>query len=386
MGLALAAHDQLTPALEEARRAAALDPRSAEAQVALGVILRLERRIDDSLVACHRAAEIDPGSPRVLVALAESLREAERYSEAIEMYGQAIDLDHEAIVPQLGAAATWQKGGNLETARRLYGLLLDKWDYAKNRVRLGLASLFVASEDYEGAISQYGQIEIPDDASMPAVLALYGKGYSLLRLGRDAEAEYFLSTLVDRVPPDYDGPARGREFLFRAYEDLVDYFGKRGRERKVESLLRAASERPRAPTRLARRLAGLLGSKGKTDEAGAVLEGAILRSDPLEDPLELTETAVALARVRTAGGKHRLDAGSAAAGALKLCDERIQASPLGVAHFRLARAQALARDTAAAIASLRLARKSGYLPVDALDAESDFDSVRKDPDFQALLH
>ncbi|HKN46459.1 MAG TPA: tetratricopeptide repeat protein, partial [Candidatus Polarisedimenticolia bacterium] len=235
LGLALAAHDKLTPALEEARRAAALDPRSAEAQVALGVILRLERRIDESLVACHRAAGIEPGSPRVLVALAESLREAERYSEAIEMYGQAIDLDHEAVVPQLGAAATWQKGGNTETARRLYSLILEKWDFAKSRVRLGLASLFVASEDYERAISLYGQIEVPDDASMPAILALYGKGYSLLRLGRDAEAEYFLSTLVDRVPRNYDGPARGREFLFRAYEDLADYFGKRGRERKVES-------------------------------------------------------------------------------------------------------------------------------------------------------
>src|SRR5207245_5126025 len=127
------------------------------------------------------------------------------------------------------------------------------------------------SEDYERAISLYGQIEVPDDASMPAILALYGKGYSLLRLGRDAEAEYFLSTLVDRVPRDYDGPARGREVLFRAYEDLADYFGKRGRERKVESLLRGACERPQAPTRLARRLAGLLDSRGKTAASGAVL-------------------------------------------------------------------------------------------------------------------
>ena len=51
----------------------------------------------------------------------------------------------------------------------------------------------------------------------------------------------------------------------------------------------------------------------------------------------------------------------------------------------MARAQALAHDSGAAIASLRLARKNGYLPADALDSERDFDSVRNDPDFQTLL-
>jgi tetratricopeptide (TPR) repeat protein len=385
LALALAAADRTTPALEEARRAVELDPGSADAHLALGIVLRLRKDDSGALAACRRACEIAPESPRVLSALGEALREAGLYGEAMSMFGQAVDLDHEAILPQLGAAITLHKAGETSRAGRAYRHLQENWDYGQSRVRLGAAALLVSLEEFEPAVDMYSSIAIPENGAMPTLLALYGKGYSLLRLGREAEAEYFLSTLIERVPKDYDGPARGREILFRAYEDLVRYFEGRGRDGKVEELLGAACARSMAPTRLARTLAGRLESKGKIEAAGDVLERVILGSDPLEDPIDLSETALRLARLRSSGGRRRLRPSSPAAQALQLAATRIEASPLGTAHYRLARAQALASQGDAALQSLDRARRCGYRPLDLLAAEADFSRLRDTPAFQELL-
>jgi tetratricopeptide (TPR) repeat protein len=385
LALALATADRLTPALEEARRAVALDPGSASAQAALGIVLRLRKDPEASLAASRRAAESAPEDPRVLSVLADSLRESERYDEAMEMYGQSIDLDHEAIVPQLGAATNLIKARNGTAARGLLNLLLSKWDYAQGRVLLGAGALLVLMQDFESGLEMYNRIEVADNGALPALLVLYGKAYCLRQLGRPAEAEYFLSNLIGRVPREYDGPARGREILFQAYDDLVTYLGDRGLERRLESVLRDACDRPLAPTRLARRLAVLLDAKGKPAKAGAALEKSILASDPREDPIELAESALAMVRLRSSGGRRPLPAGSPGARALASASERIDSAEVGVAHYRLARAQALAGDRRAALESLHRARREGYLPIELMAQETDFESLRKEPAFEALL-
>ena len=352
LALALATADRLTPALEEARRAVSLGPDAAEAHLAIGTVLRLRKDFDGSLAACRRAAEIAPNDPRILTALGETLREAERHSQAMEMFGQATDLDQEAIAPQLGAAGALLKAGNLPVARRFYDGLLKDWDYAENRTRLGAAALLVLMQEFEAAFEMYDTVSLPDGAALPALLTLYGKGYSLTRLGRDAEAEYFFSSLIDRVPNDYDGPARGREILFRAYDDLVAYFQKRGRDRKVMALLKSGCDRPLVPTRLARALAERLEAGKESGEAASVLEKAILGSDPLEDSLELAESALKMVRLRTGGGSRRLPDGSPASRALDAVLDRLRPGEPGAVHYRLARALALAQRSEESLASL----------------------------------
>lgn len=386
LALALATADRLTPALEEARRATALGPESAEAHVALGIVLRLRKDVDGALAACRRAAEIAPNDPRILTALGDALREAGRHSQAMEMFGQATDLDQEAIAPQLGAAGALLKAGNLPVARNLYNLLLKEWDYGENRTRLGAAALLISLQEFEAAIEMYDTVSLPAGSPLPALLALYGKGYCLTRLGRDAEAEYFFSSLIDRVPNDYDGPVRGREFMFNAYDDLIAYFRKRGRDRKVMALLRSACDRPLVPTRLARALAEQAEAGKETGEAAAaVLEKAILGSDPLEDSLELAESVLKLVRLRTVAGSRRLPEGSAAARALDGVLNRLRASEPGAAHYRLARALALAHRGEEALESLERARQSGYLPADQMAGEPDFARIRQTTAFQAFL-
>ncbi|HEV8702988.1 MAG TPA: hypothetical protein VGV60_17085 [Candidatus Polarisedimenticolia bacterium] len=385
LALALATADRLNPALQEADRAAALDPDSAEAHVARCIVLRLRKDAGGALDACRRAAAIAPNDPRILTALGDALREADRYSQAFEIFGQAIDLDHEAIGPQLGVAGALLKAGNLPLARRLYDRLLRDWDYGENRTRLGAAALLVFMQNYEAAVQMYDRVTVPDGTSLPALLALYGKGYALGRLGREAEAEYFWSSLIERVPTDYDGPARGREVLFSAYDDLIAYFKTRGRDRKVISLLQSACERPLVPTRLARALVDQMEAGKDGGKAASLLEKSILGSDPLEDVLEVAESVLRLVRLRTDSGSHRLPEDSAAARALDSVQARLRATDPGAAHYRLARALALAGREEESLRCLERARGAGYLPADQMAGEPDFARIRQSAAFQAFL-
>ncbi len=385
LALALAASDRLTPALESAHRAVALAGDNVESQLALCIVQRQRHDLDPALQACRRAAALAPDRPRVLVALAEVLRDIGEYRAAMELCGQAADLDHESALPQLAGAATLQKSERLSDAYMAYDLILKGFDFARTRALQGAAAARVAARDYEAALDLYGRIELPSNGALPTLLSLYGKGYALLKLDRPAEAEYFLTSILDRVPADYDGPARGREVLFLAYEDLARYFEDRGRKPRAEELLRAATVRPMAPTRLARHLAALQIERGLDREAVEVLEASLHRSDPHEDPVEISDTALLLARTASSGGRRRVASDSSPGQALSDAADQVAASPLGAVHYRMARAFALARDAEASLLFLDRARTNGYLPVEQAAAEPDFSYLRDRPAFQTLL-
>ena len=384
LALALAASDHLTPARALALRAADLRSDGPEADLALCVIERLRRETGAALAACRRAVDRAPDAPRVLVALAEALRESGDFPAAMELFGQAADLDHESALPQLGAAATLTRWGQISKAARAYDTVLEKFPFATTRALQGAAAMRITASDWEGALELYDRVTLPDDGSLPTLLSLYGKGYALLRLERAAEAEYFLSLLIERVPRDYDGPARGLEVLFRAYTDLAGYFDDRGRVDRSLALLRDATARSGAPTDLARRLAARLEANGATREAAEVLERALPAAPIDEDPLEIAETAMDLARLRSAGGRRAISGRSPAGRAIVLAGERVPTDAPGAAHYRLARAFALAHDADRCLQALEQARANGYLPPQAR-TEGDFDSVRSLPAFRALL-
>jgi tetratricopeptide (TPR) repeat protein len=383
---ALVISNRLTPALEEAQRGVADAPESAEAHLALCLVERLSGDVEGALPACRRASEIAPDEPQVLIGLAAVLRERGDYQAAMELLGQAADLDHESVLPQLDGAATLQKQGSLRSASRLYTVILERFPFARTRALQGAAALRLTAGEYEGALELYESIDLPQNASLPTLLSLYGRGYSLFRLERAAEAEYFLSLLIERVPLNYDGPARGREVLYLAYDDLVRYFDQRGRGEKAAELLREAAARPLAPTRLARAL--VLRQRGGRDGAAAPgrLEQALLRSDPREDPLELAETALLLSRLSSSDGRKAVRPGSSAGQAIRLAAARVADSPLGVVHYRMARAFALSRDIDSSLRSLEKARAGGFLPPDQAASEKDFSILRGRTEFQALLN
>jgi predicted Zn-dependent protease len=384
--LALAASDRLTPALDEATRAASLGDRSLEAQVALCVVRRLRRDLDGALEACRRASALAPDAPRTLIALAETLRERGDFDGAMEMFGQAADLDHESAVAQLGGAATLARAGSYAMAARAYDLVIDRYPFARLRAFQGAAGLRVAAGDYEPALGIYERVELPADGTLPTLLSLYGKGYALLKLDRAAEAEYFLSTLVSRVPKDYDGPARGREILFLAYDDLIRFFEEHKHADRASTLLKEAAGRPLAPTHFARRLAADLEHAGKADDGARLLEKSVLASDPLEDSIEQADSLLLLARLRSANGRKAIPPGSSAAEALRTVSDRLSKKDApAAAVYRLARAKALAGDAEGSLACLDRAHATGYFPASQAAADPDFAILRGRPEFKRLL-
>ena len=104
-----------------------------------------------------------------------------------------------------------------------------------------------------------------------------------------------------------------------------------------------------------------------------------------QDVLDLAAATLRLIRIRTRGGDRSLARQAPATRALQVAAERIASSRLGAAHYRLARAQALTGDAAQAAASLALGREHGYLPIELMKTEPDFDPIRDDPRFQQIL-
>lgn len=384
LALALAASDRMTPAAEEATRAVAAGPDGFEGPLAQCVVLRLERDLDAAVEACRRAAARAPDEPRVLVSLGEALREAGDYHAAMDMFGQATDLEYESILPRLGAAAVMVRTGQIRIASVVYDTLLEEAPWARTRILESAAGMRIARSDWDGALELYDRVTLPPNGSLPTLLALYGKGYALLQLDRDAEAEYFLSLLLERAPKEYDGPARGREVIFRAYADLVDYFASKARNDRVEALLRDAVARAGAPTRLARRLADLLASGGHPADGAGILDQSLRMADRQEDPLEIGETALLLARLRYGAARPSARTREETGRTLGLAYERVPESAPGAAHYRLARAFALSGDTDRSLACLVRARSAGYLPAEAA-LEPDLATLRARPEFQKLV-
>jgi hypothetical protein len=66
-------------------------------------------------------------------------------------------------------------------------------------------------------------------------------------------------------------------------------------------------------------------------------------------------------------------------------DGSLPARTPGAAHYRMARAFALAGNRDRSLACLENARAAGYLPADQAAAEPDLESLRRLPRFQRLI-
>jgi len=382
---ALAISNALTPARAEAQRAAELGPDELAGHLALCIVERQRLDVDAALASCRRAAALQPDAPRVLVALGEALRESGDQAGAMRMFGQAADLDHESVLPQLGAAAALSRSSNWSRAAKAYDTVLDKFSFARTRALQGAAAMKALAGEYETALTFLDEVELPEDDALPTLLSLYTRGYALLHLDRAPEAEYFLSTLIGRVPSDYDGPARGREVMFRAYGDLADYFEKQDRPARVDALLKEACSRPMAPLKLARRRADRLARAGSREAGARALEAALAGRDPREESIELADTALLLARLQSDGGRRTIPATTETGRALDQVAVSLPARAPGAAHYRMARAFALAGERDRSLACLENARAAGYLPADQAASEPDLERLRRLPRFQQLL-
>jgi hypothetical protein len=111
---------------------------------------------------------------------------------------------------------------------------------------------------------------------------------------------------------------------------------------------------------------------------------ALVGADPREESIEKADTALLLARLRSDGGKRAVAPGSDAGQALERVAAGLAGAP-GAAHYRMARAFALAGERDRSLDCLESARAAGYLPIDQAAAEPDLESLRHLPRFRQMI-
>jgi len=82
---------------QELRRALALDPNNSEARRAYGIFLSTLRRFDEGIAELRRAEELDPLSPINPAVLGTTLAQAHRFDEAVTPLKRALGLDPDQV-------------------------------------------------------------------------------------------------------------------------------------------------------------------------------------------------------------------------------------------------------------------------------------------------
>jgi tetratricopeptide (TPR) repeat protein len=89
--------DHLDKALDDAKAALALDPRSASAQNAICDVYRMRREYDKALPACDKSIDIDPYSASLRITRALTLEALNRTRDALKDCDQAVKFAPESV-------------------------------------------------------------------------------------------------------------------------------------------------------------------------------------------------------------------------------------------------------------------------------------------------
>lgn len=200
--------DNLDAAVDLARRAVELRPRSHEAHAILGDALLFSREPAEAADAFRRAVALAGDRWRYHAKLAESLRDAGRIDEALDVLDTAIERlpDERELSEELAAMLTFaaeqsKLSGELVAARRYYERLLEiRPDDAGARFRLG--QFEYEAGDYAAAAETFRRLAGAQPREPKGRMML---GAALLELGRMEEAEAALRQALVLSPDDADG-------------------------------------------------------------------------------------------------------------------------------------------------------------------------------------
>jgi len=185
------------------QKAAALEPKNAEAHLSAGLLLEKENRFADAEQEYKQALQIDPVSGDALTGLANIYMRGNRFPDAGEILRKLVALhpNDAAAHMQLGrvlAAAGKNEDAitELETASKL--------EPADLSLQRDLADLYSTQKEYDLAEARYRSLlsSHPNDAQLH-----YGLGVVLLKEKKFPQAQQELLTAVN-LKPDF-GAAYG---------------------------------------------------------------------------------------------------------------------------------------------------------------------------------
>ena len=388
LAVSLMASQHYTPALAEADRSVALDERSFRAHLYRGMILRGLRRTEEAYREAVRSKELAPSSPLAHSLVGDCEQDRRRYSQARASYFVAAELDQKLLWPRLGVAATYQREGKLAGAEKTY--LFSEADFPDDatRIRILGASMLVAGERYEDALTLYEHLSEKDLPSPPLYRRLMqaGRAYSLEKLDRKEEAEYFWNQLVTEFPADFDGSYRDRELVSQGYEALSKIYESKGESKRSRELLQKACAEPGMSYDLYARLAEKQRQEGMLTEAVSTLRRGVTGAPEGTDVVTSTEKALPVFR-SVVGPKGTSNARAAAMGLLEDLEAQVSRSAPGTftPYLNLARAASLLRQNPRAVAHLQEAVNKGYVSLGLAAKDPDFEGLVRDPAFRQML-
>ncbi|HEU5181824.1 MAG TPA: tetratricopeptide repeat protein [Candidatus Polarisedimenticolia bacterium] len=388
LGIVRLAEGRTTPALAEMDRAVQLAPEAFLAHFYRGMLLRALRRSAEAQEEAQAALRLSPASPAAQTLLGDCLQDERRFLEARNAYLTAAELDQHFLWARLGLAAAYQKQANFAAAEKTYTLTEQDFPEDRTRIRILAASLLVAGQNYEDAVTVYQGISETEQLSPPLMRRLLqaGRAYSLEKLGKAEEAEYFWSRLVEEFPEDYDGPVRDREVAAQAYEALARIHDSKGDATRADKLLERACAHRGMPFSVYATLAARQQTKGKVSEAVKTLRRGLAEAPPDEDWIIATQSLPSLSRALVAERSASRDTRAGAQALFEEAARKVAASSPSshVPYMNLARGEALLKMNSQALGHLKQAVHNGFIGMEKVAVDPDFREVAADPGFKAI--
>ena len=178
-------------AIQEFKRAAALNPESTDAHIIMGRTYSLIGRREDAIAAFQKAIKTDPASVDARTHLAGALVGARRYGEAEVQYKEVIKLDGSAVAPHSSLGSLYllmERYAEAETQFQKVGAMspLDP----SSSYNLGL--VYNKQGRYSEAVNQFERVH---DLQPGNVDAIAEQAYSYLGLGLEDKAAEQATTL-----------------------------------------------------------------------------------------------------------------------------------------------------------------------------------------------
>ena len=388
LGLALLASDLYTPALVELSRATQLKPGSFRAHLYRGMLLRGLQRPEEALSEAHLALNLAPDSAVARALIGDCLQDKRLFVQARAAYLAAAELDQRLLWARTGLAATYQRETNLPAAEKTYLFSEQEFPEDATRIHILAATMLVVSQRYEDAVLVYQAISEKEALSPPLFRRLMqaGRAFSLEKLNRREESEYFYDKLVDEFPADFDGGFRDRELASQAYEALARIYESKGESRRAQGILEKGCKNRGMTFGLYAACAESLRASGRLEAAIETLRRGMAEMPSDADWVIVTERVLPTLRSVASAPKVSSKTRSAGMGLLDDLAGRIsKAEPDSfVPYLNLARAEALFRMNQRALQSLEIARKRGYGGIRAAQTDPDFKALLGDPAFRAM--
>jgi len=387
LGIALLASERYTPALQELDKAVELNPASFRAHFYRGMLLRGLRRKDEACAEAHQAMNLSPASAVARALLGDCEQDLHHYQDARNAYFAAAELDQRLLWARLGIAAAYQREANFPASEKTYLLTEKDFPDDNRRVEIMAAAQLVSTQRYEEAVKVYQSMPEKESLSPPLLrrLMLAGRAYSLEKLERVEESEYFWSKLVDEFPPDFDGGFRDRELASQGFEALARIYQAKGESGRAVKTLEKGCAHPKMAFSLYAACAEKFLAGARQEEALKALQAGLSQTVTDDDWVMITQAMVPTFRA----GASTKSSSSLRTGSLDLlnalADRIAGAQPASfVPYVNLARAQALFKQNRKALDNLDAALKRGYGAVRTTWADPDFKSLQSEPAFKEL--